>query len=234
MSTKRTLTGADARRERGRKEMRASIVESAGQIVARDGSDGLTIRAVAQDLGYSPGALYEYFDSKEMILCALYFEGTDGLGAHCEHAVANLPHDAAAIDRLAALGRAYRLFALAHAELYRLTFCGFDSPPNPPSIDDPAKNSGGFGVTVRVVTEGIADGSFIDMPPVVMATAAWASVHGFVSLEIGGHIDGSDGPGMSIPPPEEARKRRDISFDALLQMALHGIVREERRPTITS
>lgn len=234
MIDKKELTGADARRERGRQEMRAAIVESAGRIVATSGSEGLTIRAVAKDLGYSPGALYEYFDSKELILCALYFEGTDGLGAHCEQAVADLPDDATAPDKLAALGAAYRLYALEHPELYRLTFCGFDSPPEPPEVENPEDNQGGFGIVVRIVSEGIADGSFTDMPAPLMASAAWASVHGFVSLEIGGFITGSDGPGMPVPPPDEARKRRDYAFGAMLRMVLQGFAREERKQPVTA
>ena len=86
MLTNHVRTGASDRRERGRQEMRAAILEAAGDLVEVDGIDGLTIRAVAQAVGYSPGALYEYFDSKEAILKALYFGGADGLGAHCERA----------------------------------------------------------------------------------------------------------------------------------------------------
>lgn len=234
MLNRTSLTGAGARRERGRQEMRAAIVESAGQIVARDGSEGLTIRAIAQDLGYSPGALYEYFDSKEMILCSLYFEGTDGLGVHSEQALVNLPEDATAIDKLTAIGRAYRHFALEHPELYRLTFCGLKSPPEPPDVDSPEDNQGGFGTVVRVMSEGVADGSFVDMPPTLLAGAAWSAVHGFVSLEIGGFITGSDGPGMPIPPPEEARNRRDFVFEEVLRMVLFGLTRKENTPPITS
>ncbi len=226
MVDKKALTGSNARRERGRQEMRAAIVKSAGKIVARDGSDGLTIRAVAQDLGYSPGALYEYFDSKELILCALYFEGTDGLGAHCEQAVSALPDNVATIDKLKAIGRAYRQFALENPELYRLVFSSFDSPPDSSEITKAEDHQGGYGTLVRIVSEGIANGSFTDMPSSLMAGAAWASVHGFVALEIGGFITGGDGPGMPAPPSDEARIRRDYAFEAMLRMLQQGVTRE--------
>src|SRR5680860_201681 len=110
------LTGASDRRERSRQDMRTSILEAAGDIVDVAGIDGLTIRAVAQAVGYSPGALYEYFDSKEAILVALYFGGADGLGAHCERAVTSLPHGSSAIDGFAALGHAYRAYAMKHPD----------------------------------------------------------------------------------------------------------------------
>ncbi len=71
MTDKRTQRGTSERRERGRREMVEAIVREAGSIVATSGTDALTIRAVADALEYSPGALYEYFDSEEAILLAL-------------------------------------------------------------------------------------------------------------------------------------------------------------------
>ncbi len=229
MLAKSPLTGASERRERGRQEMRSAILDAAGTIVAADGVDGLTIRAVAQAVGYSAGALYEYFDSKEAILTALYFDGTDGLGTHCERAVAGLPQDASAVDALIALGHAYRTYALAHAELYRLVFGGFKTLPQPPEVDCPEESHGGFGTLIRIATQGVAEGSMVDLPPPVVACAAWSVVHGFVSLELTGHVTGGDGPGMPPASPEEGRQRRQHMFDALLRIMMFGFVKEDRR-----
>lgn len=230
MLTKQELTGASARRERGRQEMRTAILAAAGRIVGADGIDGLTIRAVAQAVGYSPGAMYEYFDSKEAILKALYFGGADGLGAHCERAVTSLPPDATAIDAIVALGHAYRAYALKNPDLYRLVFGGFKTPPQSPPADcEEEESAGGFGTLAEVASRGIADGVLIDLPPAVIACTAWAGVHGFVSLEITGHLTGGDGPGVPPPSPEEGQLRRDALFDAHLRMALFGLVKEELR-----
>lgn len=234
MLNKTALTGAKARRERVREEMRTAIVDSASRLVAEHGVEGLTIRGVAQDLGYSPGALYEYFDSKELLLCSLYFEGTDGLGVHCERAIEELPKNVSALEGLRALGHAYRAFALAHPELYRLTFFSLKTPPAPPEVDDPEENAGGFGITVALIEQGIAEGALVDLPAPVMAASIWSAVHGFVSLEIGEHITGSDGPGLPAPPPDEARAKRDQIFEAVLRMALFGFAREEHRPQMAS
>lgn len=229
MLEKSPLTGASERRERGRREMRSAILDAAGDIVAAAGVDGLTIRAVAQAVGYSAGALYEYFDSKEAILAALYFEGADGLGTHCERAVATLPEGASAVDALIALGHAYRTYALSHAELYRLVFGGFKTPPQPPEVDCAEESPGGFGTLIRVAMQGVTEGSMVDLPPPVIACAAWSAVHGFVSLELTGHLTGGDGPGMPPPSSEAGRQRRDSLFDALVRMVLFGFVREEHR-----
>jgi AcrR family transcriptional regulator len=209
--------------------MRSAILDAAGDIVAAEGVDGLTIRAVAQVVGYSAGALYEYFDSKEAILAALYFDGRDGLGAHCERAVAALPEGANAIEALTALGHAYRTYALNHAELYRLVFGGFKTPPQAPEVDCAEESPGGFGTLIRVATQGVSERSMVELPPPVIACAAWSAVHGFVSLELTGHLTGGDSPGMPPASPEEGRQRRDLMFEALLRMALFGFVREEHR-----
>ncbi len=229
MLAKRPLTGASERRERGRQEMRSAILDAARDIVAAEGVDGLTVRAVATAVGYSAGALYEYFESKEAILSALYFEGTEGLGSQCQRAVSALADDATAVDKLIALGHAYRSYALSHAELYRLVFGGFKSPPKPLEIDCMDESHGGFGTLMEVAMQGVTEGTMIDLPPYVIACAAWAAVHGFVSLELTGHLTGGDAPGMPPESSEEGRRRRDDLFEALIRMVQFGYVREEHR-----
>lgn len=230
------LTGASARRERSRREMRTAILAAAADIFEAEGIDGLTIRAVAQAVGYSPGALYEYFDSKEAILIALYFGGTDGLGAHCERAVAALPPEATALDGMMALGHAYRTYALAHPDLYRLVFGGFKTPPQAPPVgcEGDEDETGGFGTLAEVAARGVTAGELADLPPAVIAVTAWAAVHGFVSLEVTGHITGGDGPGGPPPSPEAGRQTRDYLFDALLRMTMFGLVKEEHRTAFGS
>lgn len=225
------LTGAEARRERGRQEMRAAILEAAGRLVAAEGVEGFTIRAVAQAVGYSAGALYEYFDSKESILASLYFDGADGLAVHCERAVANLPSTAGAVEAILALGRAYRSYALDHPELYRLVFGDFKSPPVDIDCDDVTQ--GGFNTILRVVAHGIDEGTLIDVPPPAVSFAAWAAVHGFVSLEVTGHITGGEEPGAAPADAELARETRDQYFEGLLRMTLGGILSDEGRTRLT-
>lgn len=229
MVDEQQLTGSSARRERGRREMREAILDAAGRIVAAEGVDGLTLRGVAQALSYSPAALYEYFDSKEAILAALYFGGAEGLGTRCERAVADLPEDATSIDALLALGRAYRSYALDHAELYRLVFGGFKTPPQPPAMECPDENRGGFGTLLRVATQGVADGTFVDLPPLVITCAVWSAVHGYVSLEVSGHVTGGEMPGMPPSSPDEGQRCRDQLFSAVGRMVLFGFASDTYR-----
>lgn len=209
--------------------MRTAIIEVARRIVAEKGADNLTIRGIGQELGYSAGAMYEYFDSKEAILEALYFHGATGLGAFCEQTIADLPAGIGASGALIALGRGYRQYAHEHEELYRLAFASLKERPEPLSSDKDAP-SGGYGTLLRVAQQGIDDGGFVqDIPAAAIAIAAWSSVHGFVSLELIGHV-------KHVRPTEPAsissgdeRQYRDRMFEILLHMVVRGFTNHERR-----
>lgn len=59
-----------ARMELRREQTRTEILETAREVIVRDGVDGFSISAVADEMGLTKPALYYYFDSKE----ALVFE----------------------------------------------------------------------------------------------------------------------------------------------------------------
>jgi len=228
ITTKR-VTGAAARRASNRESMRAAILDTARGIVTESGIDGLTIRGVATALNYSPGAIYEYFESKEDILTWLYFQGASGLGGQMEQAVTDLPPGTSAVDGMMALARAYRAHALANRELYQLVFGGMTCIPDPPAVEHPEMETGGFGTLVRLAQQGIDEGSLVALPVSLIAHAAWSAVHGFVSLELQGHITGAEAPGMTIDSPEWASQHRDAFFETVIRMMLVGLVSAEYR-----
>jgi TetR/AcrR family tetracycline transcriptional repressor len=79
-------SGAARRRGRGRPASfsREQILETGLQLVRREGRDGLTMRAVADELGTGPMSLYTHVRGKDDLLegmALLVFEGLDlGLG----------------------------------------------------------------------------------------------------------------------------------------------------------
>lgn len=66
---------ADAQRAQRRADAQAArtarILEAARAVLAEDGISGLTMRAVAARAGYTAGAVYAYFASKEALLATL-------------------------------------------------------------------------------------------------------------------------------------------------------------------
>jgi AcrR family transcriptional regulator len=61
---------SSARREREAQWARAAIVEAAAAVFSRRGYHGATMENIARAAGYSPAAIYKYFDNKEAVFLA--------------------------------------------------------------------------------------------------------------------------------------------------------------------
>ena len=87
-----TTTGrAEGVRARARAQMRAEILDVAREHLAVEGAGGLSLRAVARDLGMASSAVYRYFETRDVLLTALIIDAYDALGAAVEEAEAPAP-----------------------------------------------------------------------------------------------------------------------------------------------
>ena len=84
------MTAAGAR-ARVRAELTREIVEAARRQLATDGAAGLSLRAVARELGMASSAVYRYFASRDELLTALIVDAYDAIGAAAEEAEAAVP-----------------------------------------------------------------------------------------------------------------------------------------------
>jgi len=115
-----SLARRTERREREHAHARGAILSAARTLAAREGAEALTLRAVAQEAGYAPAALYGYFASRADLVMALAADelgalaralreapvaadGKPDLAASAKLAVATLCSAAALPDALAAL-----------------------------------------------------------------------------------------------------------------------------------
>src|ERR1700727_2412123 len=76
-------------RERARAELTREIKEEARRQLAATGANGLSLRAVARELGMVSSALYRYYPSRDDLLTALIIDAYDALGAAAEGAIAD-------------------------------------------------------------------------------------------------------------------------------------------------
>jgi AcrR family transcriptional regulator len=74
----RQQTVSDARRE--------LVLDAARAVFLESGIEGASIREIAKRAGYTPGAIYSYFDSKEAVYASLLEESLDRLHAAVEAA----------------------------------------------------------------------------------------------------------------------------------------------------
>src|SRR6478752_4870041 len=108
-------------RERVRAELIEEITEIARRHLARDGAAGLSLRAVARDMGMVSSAIYRYFPSRDDLLTALIVDGYNAIGEVAEQADAASPVGDYP-GRWLAVGRAVRDWALAHPHEYALVY----------------------------------------------------------------------------------------------------------------
>jgi AcrR family transcriptional regulator len=108
-------------RERARAELTQEIKDEARRQLEAAGADGLSLRAVARELGMVSSALYRYFPSRDELLTALIIDAYDAVGAAGEEASGRMP-SAAYGGRLAAACHAARAWALSHRSEYALIY----------------------------------------------------------------------------------------------------------------
>jgi AcrR family transcriptional regulator len=86
-----TQSASRTARERARAELTREIKEEARRQLAVQGASGLSLRAVARELGMVSSALYRYFRSRDELLTALIIDAYDALGAAAEEASSGRP-----------------------------------------------------------------------------------------------------------------------------------------------
>jgi AcrR family transcriptional regulator len=75
--------GIKERHTRERENVRSAILAAARSLFLAEGYANVSMRKIAEQIEYSPGAIYSYFASKEDIFFALAEEGLQILRAHC-------------------------------------------------------------------------------------------------------------------------------------------------------
>ena len=196
-------------RARARAELTAEIKDVARQQLATTGADGLSLRAVARDLGMVSSALYRYFPSRDDLLTALIVDAYDAVGEAAE-AAESAVRRSDLVGRWRAVARAVRLWAKDHPQEYALIFGspipGYRAPQD---TLDPATRIPLL--LLGIVSEATAPGDEIVLPRAVArdlkrlrsqvaptvneprlarAVMAWTHLIGAISFELFGHLVG--------------------------------------------
>ena len=153
-------------------ETAARIKREAAALFVERGYSATTMKAIAQRVGMTPGALYWHFPSKESILLAYLVERTEELMDVVGKAIAT----GSPSDRLAALVRTQVLLNLNHITdggfdvLYGVVHLARHLPPE--EQVELARRQRAYLKTVRgILADGIAAGEF---RPVELAPTAFA------------------------------------------------------------
>ena len=194
------------------REFRDSLCRVATRRFAESGYGGVTMRALAIELGCSPMTPYRYFSGKDEIFATVRAAAFGRFADTCE--AANASSDDAD-ERLSALGDAYLRFALDEPDAYRVMF-ELDQPhdqfPELEKQSERARQTKLFAVA-EAVRAGVLHGD-----PFMLAHVFWASLHGVIVLQLAGKL--TQGPsvealaaatmqairtGVSTHPEQESR-----------------------------
>jgi AcrR family transcriptional regulator len=121
MTSPNAAPRAATARERVRAELSREIKEEARRQLAASGADGLSLRAVAREVGMVSSALYRYYPSRDDLLTALIIDAYNALGAAAEGAIA-AGQPGPARERWTAACHAVRDWALANPHEYALIY----------------------------------------------------------------------------------------------------------------
>jgi AcrR family transcriptional regulator len=199
-------------RARVRAALTREIADTARRHLATEGAAGLSLRAVAREMGMASSAVYRYFPSRDDLLTALIVDAYDALGHSAEEAEGAVPR-ADLRARLHAVCRAVREWALAQPHEYALVY-GSPVPgyAAPEATLGPASRVGV--VLTRIVVDGLAAGvvdpgtngadaalvpgavESVGLPldpgtsVAARAVQAWTALFGLVSFELFGQTHG--------------------------------------------
>lgn len=112
-------TGGPSRRERMRAETIGEIKASARNQLLEHGPSGVSLRAVAREVGVSPAALYRYFDSLDALLIELCCDFYDELIEATRKAMDEFEPERH-LERIKAWIWSFRAWAVAHRREFEL------------------------------------------------------------------------------------------------------------------
>jgi AcrR family transcriptional regulator len=203
--------GVKERRERERTQIRERILDAALEVFADEGVEGVTMRALADAIEYTPPVIYAHFRDKDAIIRELCYRQLRELAKGFAASGALDP-----VERLRRIGYSYVDFAVEHPSHFRFMFLTFHPLPDDEEVakDDPEQNAYAF--LRQTVKEGLAAGVFraeyTDAEEITQL--CWAGAHGIVALQ---NIKGADGWIAWRDARTSARRLIDVTVNGLVK-----------------
>jgi len=162
---------------------RTRAVAAAIGLFAELGYQGVTLRALAAELGVSPMTPYRYFENKEDLFAMVRTEAFRRFADAQRGALSGVEDP---VEALHALREAYVRFALEEPDAYHIMFELRQAPAGTyPELE--TEQARAFSYLLAAV-EGVIDTGHMEGKPVHQAHFLWAQVHGLVSLHLAGKL----------------------------------------------
>ncbi len=166
--------------------LRAALVESGLELIAEEGEQALTLRALARRAGVSHTAPYRHFPDKTALLAAIAEEGFHAMTDAMQAATQTAGEDPLA--RFRAQGRAYMEFARARPARFRVMFGVTLAGSGHAELDEAR------GTSFQSLLDGIAEcqraGRIRGADTRALAVMVWSAVHGHSILALDQQLAG--------------------------------------------
>jgi AcrR family transcriptional regulator len=210
--------GVKERLEREKQETREKILDAARELFVEKGFEGVSMRAIAKKIEYTPTTIYGYFQDKDELFLEICHQDFAKLAA----SFVKVAKIADPIERLRKLGLTYIEFGLENPNHYRTMFM----EPRPPVSEEMNRLMGkgnpeedAYEFLRRIVVEAIQAGAFRNelTDADLIAQTVWAGVHGVISLQIAKCND-------NWVSWRSLKKRAELMIDC----QLHGMLKEKK------
>jgi AcrR family transcriptional regulator len=159
--------------------LRSALIETAARLIAEEGSAGLSLRRLANEVSTSTMAIYTHFGSMDEVRGAVRREGFARLATH----LSAVEETGDTVADLTLLGLAYYANAVTNPNLYRAMFM-----EHPAAVSHVGVGIETFVVLVSGVERCIRAGRFTPADPAELATQVWSMEHGIVALHLAGFL----------------------------------------------
>jgi AcrR family transcriptional regulator len=187
VTDRNSVTNYRSAQDLHQQELRKGILDDTSDLLMREGATALSMRRIAQLVGCSTTVLYTMFGSKRGLVDELYLRGFEMM----RQALEAIPRSDHPQDYICALCGAYRNFALAHSTYYAIMFLKI-VPEYTPSKANLQLGEKSLQLLVDAVQDCVASRLISKNEAWEIARIVWATVHGHVGLELGGHFDYPD------------------------------------------
>jgi AcrR family transcriptional regulator len=169
------------RREQEKQDLRQAILQAAGELFLEKGYKDVSMRQVAERIGYSATTIYLYFENKDDLMFAVVDQGFDHFSAQLAAAAESTDDPR---ERLKAIGRAYVGFGLNNPMHYEMMFMRRIDFLFACREGETQPRIAAFNVLRQSVQAAMDAGVLAGDDVLVYSNALWAQVHGIVSMRI--------------------------------------------------
>ena len=186
-------------------DFRERLCDAAERLFAEHGTEAVTIRQLAAEVGVSPMTPYRYFKDKDAILAAARARAFDRHAEALEQAY-EASGGADPVARANAIGAAYVRFALDNPEAYKLMFD--IKQPNAWDYADLKRAGERSRATMTIHLRDLVAAGVLKGDPDLIGHLYWSAIHGPLMLHFSG----------LLPPEYGARTLIGHLTDALSRL----------------